>query len=285
MGYTEYNLSSRKLRAATFDYASAPMDKTFTQQKERKAHESMIPKGVIRRECFDSDIHPLTVPILLGLDVTGSMRMVPHELIKNGLPTLMSTLIQRGLKDASLLFVAIGDHESDRYPLQIGQFESGDAELDMWLTRTYLEGGGGGNAGESYLLAYYFAAFHTEIDSFNKRGEKGFLITIGDEPPLMSLPASALKEIMGDAYNGQNSSYSIQTLLEAAQKKYHVFHIDVLHRGGTGNSEWKKLLGQKCITVEDYTTIPTVVANLVADYTKEVATSSPSSEISDDNIL
>src|SRR5690606_5631209 len=98
----------------------------------------------------------------------------------------------------SVLFLAIGDHETDSAPLQVGQFESGDAELDLWLTRTWLEGKGGANSGESYLLAWYFASKFTKLDSLDKRGQKGFLFTIGDEPGLSILPKRAINEIMND---------------------------------------------------------------------------------------
>src|SRR3972149_10705788 len=171
MGGGSYNLSSRSVRSKSFGYMDKSRDEIFTQSKEKKIHESMNPKGVSLRECCDSEAHPDATAIQLYMDVTGSMGHIPHELIKEGLPTLMGALIQNGVPDASLMFGAIGDHECDRFPLQIGQFESGDAELDMWLTRSYLEGGGGGNTGESYLLAWYFAANHIKTDAFDKRGK------------------------------------------------------------------------------------------------------------------
>ena len=192
MGNSSYSYSARSARSDAKGFYKKSMDEVFTQQKERKIHESMSPKGVAKREARDSETHPNTVPVILNLDVTGSMMTIPDFLVKDGLPKMMGGLIQNGIPDATLLFTAIGDHECDRFPLQIGQFESGDEELDLWLTRTYLEKGGGGNAGESYLLAYYFAAFHTDIDAYSKRGQRGFLFTVGDEPGLKSLPGRAI---------------------------------------------------------------------------------------------
>jgi hypothetical protein len=134
------------------------MDTVFEQNRKRKIHESMDPKTIKLREARDSAEHPNVFPVILGLDLTGSMGSIPVYLIREGLPHIMGKLIQKGFNDASLLFVGVGDHENDDAPLQVGQFESGDDELDTWLTRTWVEGGGGGNAGESYLLAWYFAA-------------------------------------------------------------------------------------------------------------------------------
>ena len=69
----------------------------------------------------------------------------------------MDKIIQSGIKDPQVLFLAIGDHECDTSPLQVGQFESSDELLEHWLTHVWLEGGGGGNRGESYALAWHFA--------------------------------------------------------------------------------------------------------------------------------
>ncbi|GAA3759737.1 hypothetical protein [Flavobacterium ginsengiterrae] len=263
MGGTRYDFGARESRAKKVGYASKSAGEIFTQNALRVAHESMNPNGVIVREARDSEVHPNTVPIILGLDVTGSMGHIPHELIKEGLPKLMGGIIQGGVPDPALLFLGIGDHECDRYPLQVGQFESGDEELDMWLTRTYIEGGGGGNAGESYLLAWYFAAFHTKTDAFEKRGQEGLLFTVGDEPGLKTLPASAIKEIMGQ---GQQT-YTHLELLAEAQKRYDVYHISVLHSGQAINAdvEWKELLGQNCLSIEDHREIPNVIKKIICD--------------------
>jgi hypothetical protein len=261
MGGTKYNIDDRILRAKSAGYGSKAVNDIFVQNKERKAHDSMNPNGVTFREARDSEVHLNSLPIILGLDVTGSMGHIPHDLVKEGLPKLMGGIIEGGVPDAALLFLGIGDHECDGYPLQVGQFESGDKELDMWLTRTYIESGGGGNAGESYLLAWYFAAFHTRTDAFEKRGQKGLLFTVGDEPNLKVLPASAIKEIMGSG----EQSYTDLELLPEVKKRYEVYHISVLHSGRAQSAEigWKEVLGENCISVEDYKTIPDVIKNIV----------------------
>src|SRR5690606_15382199 len=136
--------------------------------------------------------------------------------------------------DASVMFCAIGDHKYDRVPFQVGQFESGDEELDIWLTRTFLEGGGGGNGGESYMLAWYFAAFHVNTDAWEKRGQKGLLITFGDENNHGSLAATSIKEIFGD---NVERSYTSEELLELAREKWHVFHVTVRHSSNSRSTE------------------------------------------------
>jgi hypothetical protein len=265
MGYSGYSLENRTVRATTQQYSTKSVNEIFGQNVKRHIHEQMNPNGVVFRESLDSENHPNTIPIQLYLDVTGSMGHIPHEMIKDGLPKLMGNLIQNGVEDAALVFGAIGDHEADRFPLQIGQFESGDAELDMWLTRTYLEGGGGGNKGESYLLAWYFAANHIKTDAFEKRGKKGFVFTIGDEPCLANLPQSAVKGIMGHTSVGQ-SNYTMEELLDAAQRKNHVYHIHLNHGGRKCDTKWNQLLGDNLIEITDHTTVSKVISDIILSH-------------------
>lgn len=270
MGTSSYSTSERSSRAASAGYFTKSVEETFSQSKAKTIHESMSPKGVKLREARDSEAHPNSVPILLGLDVTGSMGLIPAWLVKEGLPKTISSLIQHGIKDPQLLFTAIGDTECDRFPLQVGQFESGDLELDTWLTRTYLEKGGGSNSGESYLLAWYFAAYHTATDSFEKRKQKGFLFTTGDEPGLKSLPKNVIDKLMGDASSVQKG-FTDTELLAAAQEKWHVYHLNVIH-GGRGEDRatvnyWKDLLGQNYIEVRDETTIADKIVEIVTQNT------------------
>lgn len=280
MGNSSYSTEDRVYRSASAGYATKTVNEIFTQQNKREIHSDMNPEGVIFRESRDSETHPLTIPIQLALDVTGSMGHIPHQFIKDGLPTLMGTLIQRGVKSPALMFTAIGDHECDAYPLQVAQFESGDAELDMWLTRTYLEGGGGGNGGESYLLAWYFAANHVVTDAWEKRKQKGFVFTIGDEPNLKSLPISAVKSIMGNTAKGQ-ATYTESELLAAAQETNHVFHIFLEHGGRYCNSQWNQLLGDNLIICKDYTKIPEIIAETILKHSAITSSSTQqtSSEI------
>lgn len=267
MGTTSYSVDARSTRSAAMSYETAARDDIFTQNAEGKMHEEMNPKDIAVREARDSEAHPNTVPIILGLDVTGSMGHIPHELIKEGLPRLMSGLIHSGVPDAALLFAAIGDHECDRAPLQVGQFESGDAELDMWLTRTWLEGRGGGNAGESYLLAWVMASGLVQTDAWDKRGEKGFLITVGDEPNLPTVPKSAAKQIFGEE-NGermvQGGAINREDLLREVQNRWNVFHIHLNHgyRNYGGGPTWD-ILGDNLITLNDHTELPREIVRIV----------------------
>lgn len=282
MGHGLYSLDDRLSRAKAAGYDTRSRDEIFSQQKERRIHDSMDPRQATLRESRDSDAHPHSIPIIISLDVTGSMREIPHQLVVDGLPKLMGTIIEHGFPDPQILFVAVGDHECDRYPLQVGQFESGDAELDLWLTRTYLEGGGGGNGGESYHLAYAFAALRTAHDAWDKRRQKGLLFTIGDEPCLENLPPIALQEVM---LEDSSKNLTVQELLRMASQQYDVYHLHVM-QGSAGRQSvgfWKELLGQHCLVVEDIQDIPKVIAQTVIAHAQ--AYSNAAQPIRDDEIL
>lgn len=272
MGGGSYSTSARTTRA----YASGFYTKSNAQLFSNNLNKEMNPNGVKIRESCDSKEHPNSLAIILALDTTGSMGSIPKTLIRDGLPGIMDGIINSGIADPQVLFVGVGDHECDSVPLQVGQFESSDTLLDKWLTSLYLEGGGGGNAGESYLLAWYFAALHTKIDCFDKRGEKGFLFTIGDEPVLKELPSTAIKGIMG---KDGCPDYDALELLDMARANYNVFHIHV-KEGSNGTYQsvmdgWKQLMGNNLLIVDDHTKIPKLIADTIAKFATTSKTKTP----------
>lgn len=186
----------------------------------------------------DSQEHPHSTPIIIALDVTGSMMNTPYEMIKNHLPKIMDSVMQMGVRDPQLLFMAVGDHEYDRYPIQVGQFESDTEKILNSLESLVIEGGG-----ESYLLAHIVAGYHTETDSWFQRHTKGFLFTIGDEPNLQGIPGNSLTEILG--YQKGAGSISANEAIRKAQEQYHVFHIHITNASHSTRvaESWKNLLG------------------------------------------
>jgi len=273
MGGGTYSVSNSTART-TADYSTLTMDSFGVRHLKLKSKEeiftqksinnAMNPYGIIVRESRDSVEHPNSLAIILALDVTGSMGTVPHHLITKGLPTLMGEILEKGIKDPQVLFMGIGDHECDQSPLQVAQFESSDELLDKWLKDVYLEGGGGANYGESYSLAWYLGGYHTVIDCFEKRGEKGFLFTIGDEPVLKKIPKNSIKEIMGD---GQYVDYTHDELLKKAMEKYHVYHLHIKETGAGSRKEtidgWKQLMQDHLIEVDNHNELAATIGDII----------------------
>jgi len=263
MGSGTYSTTSRLSRSEHLGYTTKSSQEIFTS---RSINSAMNPHGVTVRESRDSIEHPNSVAIIIGLDVTGSMGSVPHFLVKNGLPTMMDAIIKKGIPDPQVLFMGIGDHECDQAPLQVGQFESSDELLDKWLTDLWLEGRGGGNDGESYMLPWYFAAKHTITDCFEKRRQKGFLFTIGDEPVLPSVPDYFLRGLMGSG-NGQYETYESFKLFSMASEKYNVYHIHIKETASGSRQEvvggWKQLIHDHLIVVERREDVASIIADTV----------------------
>jgi len=264
MGGTVYSASNAENTRSVNAFYTNTIAQNFTQIAEKKAHDSMKSQGIFLREARDSDVNPVSFPIILALDFTASMGMIPQNLIQEGLPKMVSSIIQGGVQHPAILFLGIGDHEVDKFPLQIGQFESGDEELDLWLTRSYLEQGGGSNEGESYSLAHYFASRHTVTDAWEKRKQKGVLITIGDEPNLKAYPTRAIKEIMG---NQQVEGFTDVDMLKEVQEKWKVYHINPKAAQSVSwrdaKSYWTDFIGQNYVGCDDYKDVPMLVSKLV----------------------
>ena len=259
MGYTSW--SSDAYSHLKTSYSGKSADQIFSSGM----NPTMDPKGLVFRESRDSDAHPNSIAIAVFLDVTGSMGQSPEMLIRHKLGSLMDTLLAHGVEDPQVMFSAIGDHHTDRAPLQIGQFESGTDELNECLSKVYIEGGGGGQNMESYLLAWLVAGRHTSIDCFEKRGNKGFLFTIGDEKSWDSVAAPRLKELMGYA---QTDPISDAQVLAQAQRMYHVFHIHINETGYKDNPDvigyWKKLLGERALILDQHMAVAELIASTVA---------------------
>lgn len=195
--------------------------------KARGIDPALDPKNVIR-ECRDSEDHPNTVPVILALDVTGSMGQSAVEVAKK-LNVIMTKLFEE-VKDVEFLTMGIGDLAYDKAPIQASQFES-DIRIAEQLDKLYFEGGGGGNSYESYSSAWYFGLNHTDLDCW-KRGKKGIIITIGDEPLNPYLPingecgGAGLRRTTGDELQ---ADIETSELYRKASEKFDIYHLHVLH--------------------------------------------------------
>jgi len=235
----------------------------YTSSSVKKELE---PIGVDYRESCDSTEHPLSTPIILGLDVTGSMGSVLTTISNKLNKLIMEIYDRKPVTDPQIMIMAFGDTECDSHPLQVSQFES-DIRIAEQLNDVYFERGGGGNGGESYILPWYFASRHTKIDSFDKRGKKGFLFTMGDEPYLTKLSKEDIKEFVGDDVQ---ANLTAEELLAEVSRQYEVYHLMIEEGSGMSwgrkdgvISQWTDLLGQRAIRVSDCDKIPEIIVSIL----------------------
>ena len=200
--------------------------------KARTLDSALDPKNAIR-ECCDTEEHPNTIPVILALDVTGSMGQAAVEVAKK-LNVIMINLYEK-VSDVEFLIMGIGDMAYDEYPIQASQFES-DIRIAEQLDKIYFEFGGGGNSFESYTVAWYFGSRHTKLDCLN-RGKKGIIITMGDERLNPYIPKTGryctLSEVTGDGVQGDIET---KDLYKEVSEKFNIYHLDVNH----GRRWWNK---------------------------------------------
>jgi hypothetical protein len=248
----------------TYATTSGMSSKSTREIYSSKLNEDLDPKKITFRESRDSADNANSTAIIIGLDVTGSMGRVLDSMARKGLPTLMKDIYDRKpVTSPQVCCLAIGDAECDSAPLQATQFES-DIRIATDLEKLYLEMGGGGNEYEGYALAWYFAALHTKIDCFEKRGKKGYLFTVGDEEPTPHLLKKNLKDIFGHEIQ---SDFSMDALLTMASKQWEIFHL-IVDEGSNGkfpsvDEKWKKVLGQRALHLADHTKMAEVIVSTI----------------------
>ena len=214
--FTSYSTS----RGRTVNYKGVVTSDSLQDfYQQTHIHEDLKPYKVVR-ECCDSEEHPNTIPVIIGLDVTGSMGRACVKTAQN-LNTIITSLYDK-FDDIEFMIMGIGDLAYDFAPIQASQFES-DVRIAEHLDKVYMEHGGGGNGFESYTAAWYFGLHHTKLDCW-KRGKKGIIITMGDEPLNPYLPKAPLQSITGD-----NLEADVETkeLYELTKEKFDIYHIAI----------------------------------------------------------
>ena len=257
MGYGNY--SSDAHEAILRGRAQLPSQQVFKQQT---CHPLMNPKGVRLRESRDSVEHPDSLGIVFALDVTGSMGEIPKLLAKEQLPKFMKVLTDCKVADPQILFMAVGDATSDTAPLQVGQYETTAELMDQWLTWCFIEGRGGGQGKESYELALYFLAQHTEMDCWVKRKKKGYLFMTGDELPYPSLSKHVVESVIGDRLD---DDLKTEEVVAELQKTFVPFFV-IPDQARRKNCErrWRDLLGDNVLCMDGPEDVCYVTAGAVA---------------------
>lgn len=225
------------------------------------------PARIGMRESRDGPDNGCATPIVLASDVTGSLGEVARILMQDKLGVLVSEILaRRPVPDPHIMAMAVGDATCDRAPLQATQFEA-DIRLAEQMRQLFVEGGGGGNGGESYALPWLFCGTKTATDSFEKRGKRGYLFSFGDEPILPVVTRHEAQEFLGLRLE---RDVSAAECLALAQRSYDVFHV--LLREGFSQSEtgfraaqrtWRPLLGERLLVLDDYRNLAELVVSAI----------------------
>lgn len=187
-------------------------------------HPSLNPHGLEIRESRDSNEHPDSNSIIVGLDVSGSMGAVVRAIHKD-LPQLLGLLLGRKyVPHPQIMFAAFSNGTCDAVPVQVGQFES-DNRMDTNLENMILGGnlaGGCDAQRESAELLLYLAARHTLIDCWEQRQRKGYLFLITDE---MAYPAVKQHEVSRIFGRNLPGDISLEAMIAETRERYHIYVI------------------------------------------------------------
>ena len=97
----------------------------------------------------------------------------------------------------------------------------------------------------------------------NKRRQKGVIFTLGDDGFPEKLLAKEIERVFGDYVQ---EDINTGALLAQVSRRYDVFHLMVMD--GRNESivklpEWRKLMGERAISVTDVNAIPEIIVSLL----------------------
>lgn len=238
--------------------------------------------GRVMREVCVTDEHPDPTAILIWLDVTGS-NIDAARLVHGKLPSLQAYLKGGNFcADPQINVSAIGDANSDDYPLQFGQYES-DNRLDDQIAALILEGNGGGQSCETYELGAYMAARHVHLEPYELFGKKGFVFFIGDEMPYETINSDysrghwsgrghTLKSLTGDEIGEPIRSKAVFAELMEKNHVFFLFQKQGMYRPGQIVPAWEKLIGREnVVMLDEPEMVVEVIAALIARFEGELS--------------
>lgn len=284
MSYDTYTKTTRGVDSVTFSNMAYTAQEMYTN---RHLDKELNPKNVMRK-CSDCEEHPNTVPVILALDVTGSMGDASVKVAKK-LNEIMTELYNdASVPDIEFCIMGIGDLAYDDAPIQMSQFES-DIRIAEQLDKIYFEAGGGGNHYESYTAAWYMGLYHTDLDCW-KRGQKGIIITLGDELPNPYLPLRYLKDVVGSS--SYQSDIETNELYSLVTEKFDIYHIAVDDKSSSYqfyknrsriDEKWQELLGNNYKVANLNNLSNTIIDIVKGNYSTPIITSNSNLNVNENN--
>lgn len=259
--FTSYSNSRGRAVSSSGFVTNDNLTDYYTQSR---IHPDMVPYKVMR-ECVDSKEHPNTIPVVLCVDLTGSMSGACIKTAQS-LNKIMTMLYEK-FTDIEFLVMGVGDLECDHAPVQVSQFES-DVRIAEHTDHLYIEHGGGGNGYESYSAAWYFGLKHTKLDCW-KRGKKGIIITMGDEPLNPVLHKNQVNAVFGDTVE---ADIKTEDLYKMATEKFDIYHIavdddDDMYRfyNWRIDNSFKPIIGERSLKVSTIEQLPMTIVECIED--------------------
>lgn len=235
--------SSRATRAA------AGIDDFEYTKHATRIHELLDPARINKKpagilESRDSVEHPISTPIILTFDVTGS-NIHNAKIAQKRLPELMAK-VAASCENPQIAIWANDDVKvQGNNSIQVGEFES-DIRIDETIRNIWLTSDGGGNGGESYDLLLYAASRKTVTDSLEKRNKKGYMFLYADELFFTHVSKHAVELVFQDTIE---ADIPIATMVFEAKKKWNIFVLWPSNGYSEARAQYVTLFGED--NVED----------------------------------
>ncbi len=181
-----------------------------------------------------------SAPLVILCDVTGSMGDWPATIFSK-LPYLDKEGQEYLGPDMAICFGAIGDANSDKYPLQMQPFVSGPEEMPSALQKLVIEGNGGGQSCESYEIAALYASRNITAP---KAIRKPILILIGDEGAYEFVPKDKARQHARVTL--KKDRIDTTEIFKELREKFAVYIIRKPYGNGEAGiqKQWTDLLGE-----------------------------------------
>jgi hypothetical protein len=207
------------------------------------------------------------LPIVIAVDVTGSMKEYPKMIFEKLCILYNETVyfLPDKLKDSfEISFCAVGDAYSDAYPIQVTDFAS-KADLDKNLSLLFPEGGGGGQARESYELMAYYYAYRCQLANGGKKPRPMFFF-IGDENFYNRVNRSQIMEYIGDP---PATDLITTDVFNELKKKFDTYMLRIPYDDAAEeaeiNASWQSALGKdRVIMLKDPRRVVDTILGLIA---------------------
>jgi hypothetical protein len=245
------------------DVISTSSNKAFSDFSDQhiassSVDSSLLPIAPGALKCRDIDCFHLN-PVVCVIDVTGSMGDW-SKIIYDKLPLFFGEIEKQGyLKDAAISFAAVGDAHSDRAPFQICNF-SQSRELDDYLSRIWLESGGGGQCRESYELMAFYYLHHCTLT----KPELSFMFITGDEGFYPRIEPDQVFRFFGEHVEPMDS----KKVFEKLRDKFNVFFLHKEYDRDSVDREilaqWREVLGERVLHLTDPKSVIDVMLGAIA---------------------
>lgn len=199
-------------------------------------------------------------PIILALGAKDSMERLLPYIVNEGMPRLILEA-----REYDIMSMKVGNvTNANGRPIQITRFASGEEALNQFKELDFKSS----QWNTSYVLPWYFAAKHTKLDCYDKRGQKGFLFTFGDDGPAPSLAAHEVREVFGKQDSLGVRRLTASECLKMASEKFNCYHI--IMKGYAYDSyvesRWRELMGSHVCILDNHKYMPELVTTILSMY-------------------